>query len=151
MFLAFIGDDLLVIHNADFDLNFINNELVISGLSKIKNKVLDTVSFARKKLDTRSASLDYLCKRFSIDTSARKFHGALLDCELLSEVYIELLGGRQKKLDLQKSKNTPDKPNEKKDFGKHKNTQIKLSKETIDNHKAFVGKINNSIWKKINY
>ena len=103
--LNFIKNDTLIIHNADFDLGFINNELKLMGANKIENNVVDTVVLARKKLNSRIVNLDYLCKKFSIDLSARTFHGALLDCQLLAEVYLELLGGRQTSLDLTKTQN----------------------------------------------
>ena len=107
--LNFIKGDTLIIHNADFDLGFINNELKMAGIKTIKNKFIDTVLLARKTLNTRTANLDYLCRRFSIDLSSRKLHGALLDCRLLSEVYLELLGGRQTTLILKDSlNNEPD-------------------------------------------
>ena len=85
-FLDFITNDMLIIHNAKFDIGFINNELQLMGANKINNKFIDTVDLARKKLKTRVVNLDYLCRRFSIDLSARTIHGALLDCQLLSEV-----------------------------------------------------------------
>ena len=96
----FVKDDTLVIHNASFDIGFINNELKIIGLPELKNKIIDTVSLARKKLNTRIANLDYLCRRFEIDLSERKLHGALLDSHLLAEVYLELNGGKQISMDL---------------------------------------------------
>ncbi|OSM00445.1 DNA polymerase III subunit epsilon [Magnetofaba australis] len=103
-FLKFIGDDQLVIHNAAFDMNFLNAEL---GKLKPKKKPLpmdraiDTIPLARRKVGgAGSVSLDALCKRFGVDNSAREFHGALLDAHLLAEVYIELTGGNQFALDL---------------------------------------------------
>ncbi|MFM9891076.1 MAG: DNA polymerase III subunit epsilon, partial [Rickettsiales bacterium] len=95
-FLEFIGDDKLVIHNAAFDLKFLNAELDVARLPTIDAaRATDTVLIARKKFPGSPANLDALCKRFSIDTSARTKHGALLDAELLAEVYLELRGGRQ--------------------------------------------------------
>lgn len=95
-FLEFIADTPLVIHNAAFDLKFINAELLRLGFPAIPmDRATDTVLMARKKFPGSPANLDALCKRFNIDLSARSKHGALLDAELLSEVYIELLGGRQ--------------------------------------------------------
>jgi DNA polymerase-3 subunit epsilon len=95
IFLDFIKEDTLIIHNADFDSGFINNELRIIGKPELTNKIIDTVSMARKKLNTRIANLDYLCRRFSVDLSERDLHGALLDSRLLAEVYLELKGGKQ--------------------------------------------------------
>lgn len=98
-FLEFIGDDPLVIHNAAFDLKFLNAELDVARLPTIDPaRATDTVLIARKKFPGSPANLDALCKRFNIDTSARTKHGALLDAELLAEVYLELTGGRQTSL-----------------------------------------------------
>ena len=95
-FLDFIGDAKLVIHNAEFDMRFLNAEL---GWMRAKllplDRAIDTVAMARKKFPGSPASLDALCRRFSIDNSARTLHGALLDAEILAEVYLELIGGRQ--------------------------------------------------------
>jgi DNA polymerase-3 subunit epsilon len=101
-FLAFLGEEAkLVIHNAVFDMKFVNAELARHGFSVIPmERALDTVAMARKKFPGSPASLDALCKRFEIDLTARTKHGALLDAELLAEVYIELLGGKQVKLAL---------------------------------------------------
>lgn len=98
--MEFIGDSPLVIHNAAFDLGFLNAELERLGFPKIANKYIDTVSVARRKYPGAPASLDALCKRFEIDNSSRNFHGALLDAQLLAEVYIELSGGKQADLGL---------------------------------------------------
>jgi DNA polymerase-3 subunit epsilon len=100
-FLAFIGDDRLVIHNADFDVGFLNAELLRAGRTPIaKDRVLDTLALARKKHPGASNSLDALCDRYRIDRSKRVRHGALLDSELLVEVYVELSGGRQRSFTL---------------------------------------------------
>jgi DNA polymerase-3 subunit epsilon len=99
-FLEFIGDAQLVIHNAQFDLGFLNAELARVGKTKLANPYVDTVSMARKKFPGQRASLDALCERFGIDNSSRTKHGALLDSELLAEVYLELSGGRQRDLGL---------------------------------------------------
>lgn len=100
-FLEFIGEDRLVIHNAAFDLKFLNAELDRIGKPLIPHdRALDTVLMARKMFPGQPASLDALCKRFAIDTSARTKHGALLDSELLADVYLELRGGRQSTLGL---------------------------------------------------
>jgi DNA polymerase-3 subunit epsilon len=95
-FLAFIGEARLVIHNAAFDMRFLNAELRASGLATLPDtRALDTVQLARTKFPGSPASLDALCRRFGVDNSARTKHGALLDSEILAEVYLELIGGRQ--------------------------------------------------------
>ena len=95
-FLDFIGDAHLVIHNAAFDIKFLNAELGWMGLPRIPwERAIDTLEIARKKFPGSPASLDALCRRFNIDNSARTLHGALLDSEILAEVYLELIGGRQ--------------------------------------------------------
>jgi DNA polymerase-3 subunit epsilon len=99
-FLAFVADSQLVIHNAQFDIGFLNAELERVGRAKLGNAYVDTVSMARRKFPGQRASLDALCERFSIDNSSRTKHGALLDSELLAEVYLELSGGRQRDLGL---------------------------------------------------
>jgi len=93
---AFIGSDRLIIHNAAFDVKFLNAELGRLGRPALQfSRVLDTLDLARRRFPGAMASLDGLCKRFNIDLSARTQHGALVDAELLAEVYLELLGGRQ--------------------------------------------------------
>ncbi|RMF09710.1 MAG: DNA polymerase III subunit epsilon, partial [Alphaproteobacteria bacterium] len=95
-FLDFIGDATLVAHNAEFDMKFINAELTRLGFPPIGNdRVIDTLAIARRNFPGSPATLDALCKRFGIDNSARTKHGALLDAELLADVYLELRGGRQ--------------------------------------------------------
>jgi DNA polymerase-3 subunit epsilon len=98
-FLEFIGDAPLVIHNASFDLKFLNSELHRLARSPLSGaRAVDTVDIAKSKFPGARYSLDELCKRFSIDLSGRSLHGALLDAELTAQVYLELVGGRQKKL-----------------------------------------------------
>ena len=95
-FIDFIGDAKLVIHNAAFDMKFINAELKWVGASPIPwERAIDTLEIARRKFPGSPASLDALCRRYGIDNSARTLHGALLDSEILAEVYLELIGGRQ--------------------------------------------------------
>lgn len=95
VFLKFVGESRLIIHNAEFDLGFLNAELARAGRDALRNDAIDTVALARKKYPGAPANLDALCRRFGIDNSERIRHGALLDAELLAEVYLELIGGRQ--------------------------------------------------------
>jgi DNA polymerase-3 subunit epsilon len=98
--LEFIGSDQLIIHNAEFDLAFLNSELRHLGRPPLVSPFVDTLTLARRKYPGAPASLDALCRRFSIDLATRDKHGAEIDCRLLAEVYIELLGGRQPGLDF---------------------------------------------------
>lgn len=112
-FLDFVGNAQMVIHNAEFDMRFLNAELEWAGKPTLpNNQALDTLKIARRKFPGSPASLDALCRRFGIDNSAREKHGALLDSEILAEVYLELTGGRQKGLSLSQdqsaSENTQD-------------------------------------------
>jgi len=150
-FLAFIGNDPLIIHNAEFDLGFINNELMLLGIEPLKNKIIDTVSFARKKLNTRIANLDYLCRRFQIDLSERDLHGALLDSQLLAEVYLELMGGKQISMNLnitKENKNLPSKNIIKKTY---LFSRVVLNDKDTLLHKSLVKGIKDSLWKKFDY
>jgi DNA polymerase-3 subunit epsilon len=100
-FLDFIGGDPLVIHNADFDIGFLNAELALLGLPALPSeRGICTVKLARRRYPGSPANLDALCRRFGIDNSGRTLHGALLDAQLLAECYVELLGGRQHGLAL---------------------------------------------------
>ncbi len=99
-FLEFIKDKRLIIHNAEFDIAHLNNELEINGFKKIENDVVDTLVLARDKFPGATASLDALCKRFRIDNSIRTKHTALIDCDLLSKVYINLIDQKEPTLDF---------------------------------------------------
>ena len=99
-FLSFIKDKRLIIHNAEFDLSHLNNELNLLGQSKIKNEIIDTLSLARDKYPGSSVSLDALCKRFRIDNTKRVKHTALIDCDLLARVYINLIDQREPTFNL---------------------------------------------------
>ena len=100
-FLSFIEGKKLIIHNAEFDLSHINHELDLLGMGKIKNEVVDTLVLARDKFPGSSISLDALCKRYRIDNSKRVQHTALIDCELLAKVYINLIDQKEPTLDFQ--------------------------------------------------
>jgi len=100
-FLDFIGNKRLVIHNAEFDLAHLNNELNLIGKKKIANETIDTLTLAKEKFPGLSVSLDALCKRYRIDNSRRTKHNALIDCELLAKVYINLTDQKEPKLNFQ--------------------------------------------------
>ena len=99
-FLLYIKGKKLIIHNAEFDLSHLNNELKIAGKELINNEIIDTVALARDKFPGSSNSLDALCKRYRIDNSKREKHTALIDCDLLSKVYINLIDQKEPKLNL---------------------------------------------------
>tara|TARA_B100000900_G_scaffold408692_1_gene423366 strand:- start:154 stop:819 length:666 start_codon:yes stop_codon:yes gene_type:complete len=99
-FLNFIKNKRLIIHNAEFDISHLNNELKIIGKQEIDNTIIDTLTLARDKFPGSSISLDALCKRFRIDNSRRKLHTALIDCDLLAKVYINLIDQKEPKLDF---------------------------------------------------
>ena len=104
-FLNFISGKRLVIHNAEFDLSHINNELKIIGREPLKNDIIDTLSLARNKFPGSSISLDALCKRYRIDNSKREQHSALVDCDLLVKVYINLIDQKEPTLDFKRNDN----------------------------------------------
>ena len=99
-FLSFIKDKRLIIHNAEFDLSHLNNELKILGRDQINNEIIDTLVLAREKFPGASSSLDALCKRYRIDNSKRTQHTALIDCDLLAKVYINLTDQKEPTLDF---------------------------------------------------
>lgn len=143
-FLDFIGDDKLVIHNASFDIKFINYELnLVKQASLPMDRAIDTLLIARKKFPGSPASLDALCKRFNVDLSGRDKHGALLDSILLSDVYAELMGGKQVTFDLAGNKAANE---------AHAKIEIKhrpalaVTKEEEEAHKEFMKKIKNPAW-----
>ena len=145
-FLKFIGDDsILVIHNAQFDMGFLNAELKALGRTPISmSRSIDTVKLAREKFPGAPASLDALCRRFKVDNSGRELHGALLDAELLSEVYLELIGGRQPDFELPDQVKTLDVKKQKvkvRALRKFKATHT----EKIA-HKEFLNKLKAPIW-----
>ncbi len=150
-FLNFIDNDPLIIHNAEFDVGFINNELSFIGKPPIINPVVDTVSLARKTLNTRVANLDYLCRRFKVDLSERDLHGALLDSRLLAEVYLELKGGKQFSMNLSKDNKIKTNQTSKKEINNKKTIKFKALEEDVALHKKTIGEIKEAVWKKYNY
>ena len=105
-FLEFIKDKRLIIHNAEFDLSHLNNELNLLGKSKLKNEVVDTLALARDKFPGSPSNLDALCKRYNIDNTKRTKHTALIDCDLLAKVYINLLDQKEPRLDFTSNVNS---------------------------------------------
>ena len=99
-FLSFINGKRLIIHNAEFDLAHLNNELGLIGKDKINNEIIDTLNLSREKFPGSSVSLDSLCKRYGIDNSRRKYHTALIDCDLLARVYINLIDQKEPTLNF---------------------------------------------------
>ena len=135
-FLLFIKDKRLVIHNAEFDLSHLNNELSLLGKEVIKNEIVDTLILARDKFPGSSISLDSLCKRFRIDNSKRTKHTALIDCDLLSKVYINLIDQREPTLDFQKQDDSSSATNNSKIYYSKK--IVKPSSEEIERHKVYL-------------
>ena len=137
-FLKFIEGKKIVIHNAEFDISHINNELSIAGYDKIdKKNVIDTLDIARKKFPGSPASLDALCKRYRIDNSKREKHTALLDCELLSKVYINLLDQKEPSLNFKNQENFKEFSN--KDIsGNYSKKVVVITDEEISSHKSFL-------------
>ncbi len=137
-FLNFIKDKRLVIHNASFDLSHLNNELAILGKNKIStNNVIDTLELARKKFPGSQNSLDALCRRYKIDNSKRERHTALIDCELLSKVYINLTDQKEPSLDFKIGSliKESEHPNEK---IKYFDKVIKPTEEELKLHKNYL-------------
>ena len=139
-FLQFIKDKKIIIHNADFDITHINNELLIAGKEKItKTNIVDTLDIARNKFPGSAISLDALCKRFRIDNSRRVKHTALIDCELLAKVYINLLDQKEPKLNFNNFSEVKKNENNLKTNSYSKKI-VKPSEEEIKNHKEFLNK-----------
>ena len=133
-FLDFIKNKKLIIHNAEFDLSHLNNELSIIKKGKIENEIVDTMILARDKYPGSSINLDALCKRYRIDNSKRKQHNALLDCDLLAKVYINLIDQKEPTLDFQ-NYNTNKKENYTKEISYFKKVVKPSERESIDHQK----------------
>lgn len=145
-FRAFIGNDPLVIHNAEFDMKFINAEFARLGFPTLPmSRAIDTVVMARKKFPGSPANLDALCRRFEIDNSNRTFHGALLDSELLAEVYLQLIGGRQPGFELGLA-NAKGGAAIKVERQRREPRPHAASAEELEIHASFIAKLKNAIW-----
>ena len=137
-FLSFIKDKRIIIHNAEFDLGHLNNELSIFGKKKIDNEIVDTLILARDKFPGSPVSLDALCKRYKIDNSKRTQHTALIDCDLLAKVYINLIDQKEPTLDFQKQDENAEKKHDKNILYFKK--VISPTDEELKKHKEFLKK-----------
>ena len=160
-FMQFVGEDQMVIHNASFDMAFINAELARLSLPEYPmSRAVDTLAMARKKFPGAQANLNALCRRFEIDNSHRDLHGALVDADLLTEVYIELLGGRQPNLSLdvarteqqeqQQANETPiaqSRFSMRRDAAKFSRSHMPSDAE-LSAHEGFLKEIEDPIWKR---
>lgn len=154
-FIDFIGDSKLVIHNAEFDMKFLNWELKNVGHQGLKwSRVIDTLSMARKKFPGSPANLDALCRRFEIDNTERTYHGALLDSELLAEVYLELTGGRQHGMSLRDEASSNVNEGGAKLLSRNKDKKVReprffeASAEEKTTHQEMLEKLNDALWLK---
>ncbi|THD76844.1 DNA polymerase III subunit epsilon [Thalassobius vesicularis] len=154
-FRDFIADAKLVIHNASFDMKFLNAELKWMGLPEIPwERAIDTLGMARSKFPGSPATLDALCRRFAIDNSNRVLHGALLDSEILAEVYLELIGGRQPDFGLgnatQSSASGASAESEWRPFARPAPLPPRITKEEAAAHQALLDKMGDgALWKKL--
>ena len=134
-FLEFIKNKRLIIHNAEFDIAHLNNELNLFGKNKIQNEIIDTLTLARDKYPGSQVSLDALCKRFRIDNSRRTHHTALIDCDLLAKVYINLIDQKEPTLDFKQNLEAEENKNFKTEYFK----KIVLpSAEELEKHKKYL-------------
>lgn len=147
-FLDFIGNDKLVIHNAEFDMKFLNAELKTFGFPSLDNRrAIDTVKIAREKFPGSPANLDALCRRFGIDNSSRTYHGALLDSQLLAEVYLELLGGRQQGFAISEAHTQVQSAAEFKTRTFREPRSFAPKEEELSLFEELLGKLKNPLWK----
>lgn len=151
-FLEFISDSQLVIHNAEFDMGFLNAELEMTSRPLLDmDRALDTVRLARRRFPGAQANLDALCRRFAVDNSNRTRHGALLDAELLAEVYLELIGGRQPGFDLAaadgRSETAAARPGVPPSPAQVRASRLAVPEpEELAAHAEFLGKLKDPIW-----
>ena len=158
-FIDYISDSKIIIHNAAFDVGFINAELTRCNMKKLSDDVIiDTLILAKRKFIGQSVSLDSLCRKYNIDIAGREIHGAIKDAKLLAAVYLELIGGRQSRLDFEIINETVISADNQmfnlKDYNKKINLKQKKNLEVNEeDYKLHISKIltmKNSIWKKIN-
>ena len=158
-FIEFISDSKIIIHNASFDVGFINAELKRCNISELNDdSIIDTLQMAKKKFLGQSVSLDSLCKKYNIDLSQRDTHGALKDAKLLAAVYLELIGGRQSKLEFGIKDSIEDQSKENTSFNideynlnvKKRKKPVNINQKDLNLHLININEIKNSIWKKLN-
>jgi len=145
-FLTFIADSALIIHNAEFDMGFLNAELARLKLGSLDmSRSIDTVRMARKRFPGAPANLDALCKRFQIDNSDRELHGALKDARLLADVYLELIGGRQQGLELANSRQNQNAETSTETAARAQRAHAPSPEEEAA-HQAFLEKLDAPLW-----
>ena len=153
-FLDFIKNDTIIIHNAEFDTNFINKELQNCGFSNIKNSIIDTIKIAKKEFPGQTVNLDSLCKKLDVKNTRQNFHGALLDATLLSKVYLKLTTGKQENFNLVDNSavnfnNDMEVKNFKVNFSVPREKLMHLSDHEKKKHESFIAEMTDPLWKKI--
>ena len=151
-FLDFVKDDTIIIHNAEFDTNFINRELQNCGFSNIKNSVVDTIKIAKKEFPGQTVNLDSLCKKLDVNNTRQDFHGALLDATLLSKVYLRLTTGKQENLNLIDKLNVHNNKeinDFKATFSVPREQLMNLSEHEKKKHQSFITEMKDPLWKNI--
>ena len=153
-FLDFIKDDAIIIHNAEFDTNFINKELQNCGFKDMKNSVIDTIKIAKKEFPGQTVNLDSLCRKLSVINTRQDYHGALLDATLLSKVYLRLTTGKQENLNLLHNNLKKSNKNQKawvykEKFLKPRKKLMQLSNNEKIRHNNFINEMRDPLWRKI--
>ena len=147
----FIKDDTLIIHNANFDTNFINKELQNCGFNSLNNSIIDTINIAKQEFPGQTVNLDSLCRKLNIINTRTSYHGALLDATLLSKVYLKLTTGKQENLDLVNyninlMNDTTEDIKYKKNFALPREHLMSLSDDDKKRHEEFLSEMKNPIW-----
>ena len=153
-FLDFIKNDVLIIHNADFDMHFINKELQNSGFKCINNVIIDTIKIAKKEFPSQTVNLDALCRKLNVTNTRQGYHGALLDATLLSKVFLKLTTGKQEILNLKdehsiKSIGSYNNKTYKSEFLTPRSRLVNLTNDDRAEHEKFINGMKDPIWKKI--
>ena len=150
-FLDFIKDDVIIIHNATFDKNFLNKELEDCGFGNLKNSIIDTITLAKKEFPGQTVNLDSLCRKLNVTNTRQDYHGALLDATLLSKVYLKLTTGKQQYFNLtNKLENSTNKDiKHKEKFLIPREKLMILSDDEKTDHDEFIKTMKNPLWKKL--